>query len=322
MLTLKKKHNGEKYQVLKNGGVTGWPPETSPSDSLRSELRKNYSLPLLPEDDYPDYSYEDLLSQFSPSQRKISDWLTARKKTGRFEDQLGGGNLERQLLNLASNKTFQSQKKFVDEIFDFYDKQGYMTTSDGGTETPYETKDELYRDIQGAGGVYFPEAHGMYDTKTASGEDYGGPLEKINSGVDRSFQRLAAFIEGQKKDSSQKHENVHSLNAKLAEGVIEDIRPPEHEYYDDKRELYSRLMQLRLDNNLDPSKILTKEDLPAKSKISNAQLDYLPEEQLLKLLNDVAYAEPNNNTNEAIQYGNKGIKVKKKYGGKFRLTKK
>ena len=308
---------------MKNGGVTGWPPETPSYDNLRSELKQDYSLPLLPEDDYPDYSYEDLQPHFSPSQKKIADWLIARKKTGRFEDQLGGGNLERPLLNLASNKTFQSQKNFVNEIFDFYDKQGYMTTPDGGTETPYKTKDELYRDIQGVGGVYFPEAHGMYDTKTASGPDYGGAAERINSTVDRSFQRLAAFIEGQKKDSTQKHENVHSLNARLAEGVIEDIRPLEHEYYDDSRELYSRLMQLRLDNNLDPNKIFTKEDLKdLKSKISNAQLDYLPEEQLLKLLNDVAYAEPDNNTNEAIQYGNKGIKVKKEYGGKFRLTKK
>jgi|TARA_R110000824_G_scaffold6705_4_gene30907 hypothetical protein len=296
---------------MKNGGVNGDPPKTSLSDNLRSELRENYSLPLLPEDDYPEYSYEDLLPLFSPSQKKIADWLIARKETGRFEDQLGGGNLERQLLNLASNKTFQSQKELVDEVFDFYDELGYMTTSTGEKETPYETKDELYREVQGAAGIYFPEAHAMYDTKTASGEDYGGALEKINSGVDRSFQRLAAFIEGKKKDSTQKHENVHSLNAKLAEGVIEDIRPPEHEYYDDNRELYSRTMQFRLDNELDPKKIFTKEDLKdLNSERSKYMLDYIPDEQFLKLLNDVAYAEPNNDTHEAIQYGFKGTKIK------------
>jgi len=258
------------------GGVRNYKNGGNP---IRENLQQNYNLPLLPGNSYPEYSPNQLNKYLSPSQQKISNWLKSRKNTGRFDDQLGDGNLERQQLNLAGVKTIQKNENFNQAQYEFYKNQGYLTDVYTGEKfPPFETAEEY---AVPSSGRYDPNPHILYDKKTDVG----------NKSINRISERIDAYVSGKPTDTTQKHENTHALNAKIAEKLISEIRPFEHEYFDDPREIYSRLMEFRLNNNISPDKIFKKKDLKKyKKELKTYTLDYMTEEQKLKLLNDVADA--------------------------------
>lgn len=104
---------------------------------------------------------------------------------------------------------------------------------------------------------------------------------------------------GNPKKRTKIHERTHAMNALPQERKIEQIIENKYKdkYYDNSKEIYSRLMEFRYDNNLDPNKQITIDDLNNwKNKLKEFSLDRYDDNTLLQLFNDVAYN--NNNTNK------------------------
>lgn len=122
-------------------------------------------------------------------------------------------------------------------------------------------------------------------------------------------------------NSIQIHEGTHSQipliqaslipeNVSLKNGVVYD------DYYDDPEEVYSRLMEFRYANNLDPSKKYTIEQIRKMKDYGDGGsswpegkrpldlLDRYDDKSLLWLINELAYN--NNGTSEYNYYAKKG----------------
>ena len=274
---------------------------------LRKSLKENYNLPLQPEDDYPNIELTD--DMFSPSQEKIRQWNKARKATGRFEDQLGGGNLKRQELNLASTKTLSNEKEFYKNYADQIKKA--KTDEEGeklGITKGYLSKakklnpDQLQQAMQSEQG------------------QQGNPAGGYFKGTHTSFVRPHSFSENLKvlggiipsSQTNKRHEAAHSANPRPQENKISEIigTTKDSDYFNKPSEIYARLMAYRIDNNIDPNRVFTKEDIPElKEKMRSYDLLFgsvggkVPEnsikiegaasdEKILRLMNEVAFVEP------------------------------
>lgn len=121
------------------------------------------------------------------------------------------------------------------------------------------------------------------------------------------------------------HERTHSLNPRSQEYAIGQLNIKtkndysesdyhksiniDNSYFDNPKEIYARLMQFRHANKLDPNKTYTIEDVKKFKEDPYIQdfnlLDRYSEEDVLKLLNEIAY----NNTNESINMAKKGCKL-------------
>jgi hypothetical protein len=106
------------------------------------------------------------------------------------------------------------------------------------------------------------------------------------------------------------HERTHSLKADAQKNAIKQLNlKSKDSYYDDPSEIYSRLMEFRYANKLDPNKTYTIEDIKKFKENPDIRdfelLDRYSEEDVLKLLNEIAY----NNTNKSINMGKKGCKI-------------
>lgn len=94
------------------------------------------------------------------------------------------------------------------------------------------------------------------------------------------------------------HERTHALNAhpqkfSIRNLNIQPLQEDKDEYWDNPNEIYSRLMEFRHANKLDPKKVYTIEDIKKFKEDSNVKdfeiLNRYNEEDVLKLLNDIAY---------------------------------
>tara|TARA_R100000654_G_scaffold33203_7_gene58300 strand:- start:1004 stop:1936 length:933 start_codon:yes stop_codon:yes gene_type:complete len=220
--------------------------------NLRQNLKDNYTMPLTPSDNYPDVEITD--EMLTPYQKQLIEWNQARYNTGRYDDQLGDGNLERQKINLASAKTIQDK----------------------------EEAEKINRNIEWpTAGQYFPETHTMFS----------GGLGLID--------RLAARIDGGGIGTTKKHETAHAANARPQDDKITEItghaqprfmNDKTGEMIDDKGnivkdpgylkradEVYARLTAFRLDNNIDPNRIWTEQDLPELKNMIRPSVDKFKE---------------------------------------------
>jgi hypothetical protein len=178
------------------------------------------------------------------TQDKIINWNKARLKTGRFNDQLGGGKLQEQENNLRTAKQVS-----VSDM----QKMGYDIPSS-------------------ATGAYGYDDHVYTASPTI---------------MDRLMGR---------KNSTKIHEEAHASLAIPQENKIKEIQKKSgrelYDYYDDPKEIYSKIMELRINNNINPNKIFKKEDIPSlkkkTSRFGEVFLEHIPDEELLDLLNNVA----------------------------------
>jgi len=183
---------------------------------------------------------------------------------------------------------------------------GIQKYIDEAVETPIEIVSQQPKDKPGFGGAY------NLITKTIKLYPHSKVMN-YNEGRDLLF-----------------HEQVHALNDlptyKFQPRSDEDsgpVYPPEdaiinlglsnkddYDYYwDDNREIYSRLMEFRKQNKLHPSKYQDKEQIKKwrdSGKLKQFMLDRYDDDTLLYLFNEVAQ---NNSTKNAGYYAAKGAKL-------------
>lgn len=235
----------------------------------------------------------------------LDTWNASRLATGRYNNQLGEGRLERQAESRNTAREFHSPIGFAMN----YGKRAAIRTP-FMSDTDY--RKEIARNAQSMklrlntpetgqgviGGAYHAPTHSSY----------------INQ------------EEFTKDPTVRTHENAHASRATEQEQVISDIlgSSSSSTYLRRPTEVYSRLMQFRQANNLDPNTIYDKDSFRELRKTATDYnlINTFKEDEVIDLLNNVAmHNDPNQlnlnniNLNTVPVYAAKyGTKRKSKMG--------
>lgn len=235
----------------------------------------------------------------------LDTWNASRLATGRYNNQLGEGRLERQAESRNTAREFYSPIGFAMN----YGKRAAIRTP-SMSNTDY--RKEIARNAQSMklrlntpetgqgviGGAYHAPTHSSY----------------INQ------------EEFTKDPTVRTHENAHASRATEQEQVISDIlgSSSSSTYLRRPTEVYSRLMQFRQANNLDPNTIYDKDSFRELRKTATDYnlINTFKEDEVIDLLNNVAmHNDPNQlnlnniNLNTVPVYAAKyGTKRKSKMG--------
>lgn len=235
----------------------------------------------------------------------LDTWNASRLATGRYNNQLGKGRLERQAESRNTAREFHSPIGFAMN----YGKRAAIRTP-SMSDTDY--RKEIARNAQSMklrlntpetgqgviGGAYHAPTHSSY----------------INQ------------EEFTKDPTVRTHENAHASRATEQEQVISDIlgSSSSSTYLRRPTEVYSRLMQFRQANNLDPNTIYDKDNFRELRKTATDYnlINTFKEDEVIDLLNNVAmHNDPNQlnlnniNLNTVPVYAAKyGTKRKSKMG--------
>ena len=208
-----------------------------------------------------------------PEKIDINNWLRTRRSTGRYNDQIGGTEYNRQITNMYNSEELTP--------FDFHKR----IVKD---ENPKISEKNLDK-----------KALKYYESDILSG--VRGAYSRDNNTI---------YVEDGSGTSSRKtHEFGHSLNATPQENKISTIVKQNDPYLDDPSEVYSRLMEFRMNNKLNPRKIYNEKDLdelinnPKTKDSSDAPfIKRYDKKTILRLLNEVAENKANNNAFENNPY--------------------
>lgn len=235
----------------------------------------------------------------------LDTWNASRLATGRYNNQLGEGRIERQAESRNTAREFHSPIGFAMN----YGKRAAIRTP-SMSDTDY--RKEIARNAQSMklrlntpetgqgviGGAYHAPTHSSY----------------INQ------------EEFTKDPTVRTHENAHASRATEQEQVISDIlgSSSSSTYLRRPTEVYSRLMQFRQANNLDPNTIYDKNSFRELRKTATDYnlINTFKEDEVIDLLNNVAmHNDPNQlnlnniNLNTVPVYAAKyGTKRKSKMG--------
>lgn len=235
----------------------------------------------------------------------LDTWNASRLATGRYNNQLGESRLERQAESRNTAREFHSPIGFAMN----YGKRAAIRTP-SMSDTDY--RKEIARNAQSMklrlntpetgqgviGGAYHAPTHSSY----------------INQ------------EEFTKDPTVRTHENAHASRATEQEQVISDIlgSSSSSTYLRRPTEVYSRLMQFRQANNLDPNTIYDKDSFRELRKTATDYnlINTFKEDEVIDLLNNVAmHNDPNQlnlnniNLNTVPVYAAKyGTKRKSKMG--------
>lgn len=229
----------------------------------------------------------------------LDTWNASRLATGRYNNQLGDGRLERQAESRNTAREFHSPIGFAMN----YGKRAAIRTP-SMSDTDY--RKEIARNAQSMklrlntpetgqgviGGAYHAPTHSSYVNQEEFAKD----------------------------PTVRTHENAHASRATEQEQVISDIlgSSSSSTYLRRPTEVYSRLMQFRQANNLDPNTVYDKDSFRElrKTAIDYNLINTFKEDEVIYLLNNVAmHNDPNqlnlNNVNlntvpvYAAKYGTK-----------------
>lgn len=229
----------------------------------------------------------------------LDTWNASRLATGRYNNQLGDGRLERQAESRNTAREFHSPIGFAMN----YGKRAAIRTP-SMSDTDY--RKEIARNAQSMklrlntpetgqgiiGGAYHAPTHSSYINQEEFAKD----------------------------TTVRTHENAHASRATEQEQVISDIlgSSSSSTYLRRPTEVYSRLMQFRQANNLDPNTIYDKDSFRELRKTATDYnlINTFKEDEVIDLLNNVAmHNDPNqlnlNNVNlntvpvYAAKYGTK-----------------
>lgn len=235
----------------------------------------------------------------------IDKWNTSRLATGRYENQLGQGKLERQAESRNAAQEFHSPIGFAMN----YGKRAAVRTP---SMTDIDYRKEVARNAQSMklrlnnpetgqgviGGAYHAPTHSSYINQ----EEYA------------------------KDPTVRTHENAHASKAVEQEQTISNIigSNDKSDYLRRPTEVYSRLMQFRQANNIDPNTIYDKSNYRElkKTAIDYNLINTFKDEEVIDLLNNVAMGnDPNKinfnnyNVTDVPNYSAKyGTKIKCKMG--------
>lgn len=210
----------------------------------------------------------------------LDTWNASRLATGRYNNQLGDGRLERQAESRNTAREFRSPIGFAMN----YGKRAAIRTP-SMSDTDY--RKEIARNAQSMKlRLNTPETGqgvigGAYHTPTHS-----------------SYVNQEEFA----KDSTVRtHENAHASRATEQEQVISDIlgSSSSSTYLRRPTEVYSRLMQFRQANNLDPNIIYDKDSFRELRKTATDYnlINTFKEDEVIDLLNNVAMRNDPNQLN-------------------------
>lgn len=210
----------------------------------------------------------------------LDTWNASRLATGRYNNQLGEGRLERQVESRNTAREFHSPIGFAMN----YGKRAAIRTP-SMSDTDY--RKEIARNAQSMklrlntpetgqgviGGAYHAPTHSSY----------------INQ---EEFAKDATV---------RTHENAHASRATEQEQVISDIlgSSSSSDYLRRPTEVYSRLMQFRQANNLDPNTVYDKNSFRELRKTATDYnlINTFKEDEVIDLLNNVAMRNDPNQLN-------------------------
>ena len=210
----------------------------------------------------------------------LDTWNASRLATGRYNNQLGDGRLERQAESRNTAREFHSSIGFAMN----YGKRAAIRTP-SMSDTDY--RKEIARNAQSMklrlntpetdqgiiGGAYHAPTHSSYVNKE----------------------------EFTKDPTVRTHENAHASRATEQEQVISDILGSSNSstYLRRPTEVYSRLMQFRQANNLDPNTVYDKDSFRELRKTATDYnlINTFKEDEVIDLLNNVAMRNDPNQLN-------------------------
>ena len=235
----------------------------------------------------------------------LDTWNASRLATGRYNNQLGDGRLERQAESRNTAREFHSPIGFAMN----YGKRAAIRTP-SMSDTDY--RKEIARNAQSM-------KLRLNTPETGQGVIGGAYHAPTHS----SYVNQEEFT---KDPTVRTHENAHASRATEQEQVISDIlgSSSSSTYLRRPTEVYSRLMQFRQANNLDPNTIYDKDSFRELRKTATDYnlINTFKEDEVIDLLNNVAmHNDPNQlnlnniNLNTVPVYAAKyGTKRKSKMG--------
>lgn len=233
----------------------------------------------------------------------LDNWNAARLATGRFDNQLGDGKIEKQAESRNTAKVYTNPKVFgmISAKNEFINKYG-----NDNTKLSNNIKDIIgrsktiqnYINKDNIGGTYYPAGHTLY-------------IKPDNYVLDNTIFE---------------HEAAHASNANEQENKISEITGynSDSSYLFKPTEIYSRMTQFRKANNINPSTVWDKNTI---KELRNNSKDYdlfnvFDDDTMIRLFNEVASVNNNNLTNPYVdtnkthitKYGG-NVNNKKRYGG-------
>lgn len=210
----------------------------------------------------------------------LDTWNASRLATGRYNNQLGDGRLERQAESRNTAREFHSPIGFAMN----YGKRAAIRTP-SMSDTDY--RKEIARNAQSM-------KLRLNTPETGQGVIGGAYHAPTHS----SYVNQEEFA----KDSTVRtHENAHASRATEQEKVISDIlgSSSSSDYLRRPTEVYSRLMQFRQANNLDPNTVYDKDSFRELRKTATDYnlINTFKEDEVIDLLNNVAMRNDTNQLN-------------------------
>lgn len=207
----------------------------------------------------------------------MDTWNQARLATGNFNDQLGDGKLELQKANRDATAIYKSPGKYG---FNSYLRGTPIVRSATMTE-----QEAIQKHVQ------FAERFG-YGTRTRmqNTNQKGLVGTQITAG---EYNPRGRAIYAPTEDVLT-HEQAHASKAYPQENRIQEILGGENkattDYLDRPTEVYSRLMNFRQTNQIDPNKVWDKDSLKElrKTAIDDDLLNRYKDEQIIDIFNTVA----------------------------------
>jgi hypothetical protein len=210
----------------------------------------------------------------------LDTWNASRLATGRYNNQLGDGRLERQAESRNTAREFHSPIGFAMN----YGKRAAIRTH-SMSDTDY--RKEIARNAQSM-------KLRLNTPETGQGVIGGAYHAPTHS----SYVNQEEFT---KDPTVRTHENAHASRATEQEQVISGIlgSSSSSTYLRRPTEVYSRLMQFRQANNLDPNTVYDKDSFRElrKTAIDYNLINTFKEDEVIDLLNNVAMRNDPNQLN-------------------------
>lgn len=221
----------------------------------------------------------DVTKQIATNKNDFLDtWNTARLATGRYNNQLGNGKLERQAESRNSAREFHSPIAFSMN----YGKRATVRTP---SMSDIDYRKEVARNAQNMK---------LRLNKTETGQGIIGGA--YHAPTHSSYINQEEF---NKDNTVRTHENAHASKAVEQEQIISNIigSNDKSDYLRRPTEIYSRLMQFRQANNINPNTVYDKNSFKELKKNATDYnlINTFKDEEVIDLLNNVAM---NNDTNK------------------------
>lgn len=223
----------------------------------------------------------DVTKQIATNKNDFLDtWNTARLATGRYNNQLGNGKLERQAESRNSAREFHSPIAFSMN----YGKRATVRTP---SMSDIDYRKEVVRNAQNMK---------LRLNKTETGQGIIGGA--YHAPTHSSYVNQEEF---NKDNTVRTHENAHASKAVEQEQIISNIigSNDKSDYLRRPTEIYSRLMQFRQANNINPNTVYDKNSFKELKKNATDYnlINTFKDEEVIDLLNNVAMSNDPNKIN-------------------------